>query len=175
MIHGIDQYLTSLGCLVLSEDSIAHHTKKADTDVLNQWTYHARLYAVAEYVAKINSPDLLLVQLVSFGCGVDAITADEVRAILEDSSQLYTQIKIDETSNLGAIRIRLRSMLAAADSQWNPKGSSSLQNLKREQKPDHETEEKYDQSSKPTGIHQRNETNPYHPFSKHARHSFPLS
>ncbi|WP_283651037.1 acyl-CoA dehydratase activase [Ileibacterium valens] len=175
VIHGIDQYLTSLGCLVLSEDSIAHHTKKADTDVLNQWTYHARLYAAAEYVAKINSPDLLLVQLVSFGCGVDAITADEVRAILEDSSQLYTQIKIDETSNLGAIRIRLRSMLAAADSQWNPKGSSSLQNLKREQKPDHETEEKYDQSSKPTGIHQRNETNPYHPFSKHARHSFPLS
>lgn len=68
VIHGIDQYLTSLGCLVLSEDSIAHHTKKADTDVLNQWTYHARLYAVAEYVAKS-------IVLICFWCSLSVLDA----------------------------------------------------------------------------------------------------
>lgn len=81
--------------------------------VLNQWTYHARLYDAANYVRK--QPDMELVQLVSFGCGVDAITSDEVRRIMEEGDRLYTQIKIDEINNLGAVRIRLRSLLAAVE------------------------------------------------------------
>ena len=83
------------------------------TTVLNQWTYHARLYAAAKYVG--GKPNMNLVQLVSFGCGVDAITTDEVRSILEKNDKIYTQIKIDEISNLGAIKIRLRSLFAALE------------------------------------------------------------
>ncbi len=79
--------------------------------VLNQWTYHARMYDAARYVTK--HKNMQMVQLVSFGCGLDAITTDEVRDILESSNKLYTQIKIDEISNLGAARIRLRSLIAA--------------------------------------------------------------
>src|SRR5699024_4890748 len=80
-------------------------------DVLNQWTYHARLYNAAKYVTQ--NADMELIQLVSFGCGIDAITTDEVRSILESAGKLYTQLKIDEISNLGAVRIRLRSLLGA--------------------------------------------------------------
>ena len=83
--------------------------------VLNQWTYHSRLYAAAEYVT--TQPDMQLVQLVSFGCGIDAITTDEVRAILERGGKLYTQLKIDEINNLGAVKIRIRSLLAAMDAR----------------------------------------------------------
>ena len=83
--------------------------------VLNQWTYHARLYRAAEYAA--SHENINLVQLVSFGCGIDAITTDEVRSILERSGKLYTQIKIDEINNLGVVKIRLRSMLAAIEEQ----------------------------------------------------------
>ena len=83
------------------------------TTVLNQWTYHARLYAAAKYIG--DKPNMNLVQLVSFGCGVDAITTDEVRTILESENKIYTQIKIDEITNLGAVRIRLRSLFAALD------------------------------------------------------------
>ena len=82
---------------------------------LNQWTYHARLYAAARYIT--TQKDMNLVQLVSFGCGVDAITTDEVREILESKDKIYTQIKIDEITNLGAVRIRLRSLFAAIDQQ----------------------------------------------------------
>ena len=82
-------------------------------NVLNQWTYHARLYNAAKYVSQ--QPDMQLIQLVSFGCGIDAITTDEVRSILENPKnpypKLYTQIKIDEINNLGAAKIRIRSML----------------------------------------------------------------
>ena len=91
-------------------------TKKGDVvkvDVLNQWTYHARLYRAADFVSK--NKNVNLVQLVSFGCGLDAITADEVRSILEKNGKLYTQIKIDEINNLGVVKIRLRSMLAAIE------------------------------------------------------------
>ena len=77
--------------------------------MLNQWTYHARLYAAAKYCC--SQPDMDLVQLVSFGCGVDAITTDETREILREGGKLYTQLKIDEITNLGAVRIRLRSCL----------------------------------------------------------------
>ena len=82
----------------------------------NQWTYHARLYAAASYIASRPEQERLhLVQLVSFGCGVDAITADEVRSILQQSGKDYTQIKIDEISNMGAVTIRLRSLFAVID------------------------------------------------------------
>ena len=81
--------------------------------VLNQWTYHARLYRAARFACR--NPDVELVQLVSFGCGVDAITTDEVRRILEENNKLYTQIKIDEITNLGAVKIRFRSLLGALE------------------------------------------------------------
>ena len=81
--------------------------------VLNQWTYHARLYNSAKYVT--TQKDMELIQLVSFGCGIDAITTDEVRAILESGGKMYTQLKIDEINNLGAVKIRIRSLLEAMD------------------------------------------------------------
>jgi predicted nucleotide-binding protein (sugar kinase/HSP70/actin superfamily) len=87
--------------------------KKFPTTVLNQWTYHSRLYAAARYCT--TQPDMDLVQLVSFGCGVDAITTDETREILQAGGKLYTQLKIDEITNLGAVNIRLRSLFAALD------------------------------------------------------------
>ncbi|MBQ2999791.1 MAG: 2-hydroxyacyl-CoA dehydratase [Clostridia bacterium] len=111
--HGIDKLATSLGFVVVSEDSVCHLAEPASVRVLNQWTYHARLYRAARYAAEHS--DTELVQLVSFGCGVDAITTDEVRSILEVSGKFYTQIKIDEITNLGAVRIRLRSLIGALE------------------------------------------------------------
>lgn len=111
--HGIDQLAQSLGLVVVSEDSICQLAPLPEVHVLNQWTYHARLYRAAQYAAMHD--DVELVQLVSFGCGVDAITSDEVRAILERNGKIYTQIKIDEITNLGAVKIRLRSLLGALD------------------------------------------------------------
>ena len=113
--HGIGKLLTSLDMAVLSEDSVFQRGDLVKVNVLNQWTYHARLYRAAEYVTKHD--DINLVQLVSFGCGIDAITTDEVRSILESRGKLYTQIKIDEINNLGVVKIRLRSMLAAIEEQ----------------------------------------------------------
>ena len=111
--HGIDKLATALGFVVVSEDSVCHLGERVETRVLNQWTYHARLYRAARYA--IEHADTELVQLVSFGCGVDAITTDEVRSILESRGKLYTQIKIDEITNLGAVKIRLRSLLGALE------------------------------------------------------------
>ena len=111
--HGINKLITSLGAAVITEDSVSDEVKRFHTGVLNQWTYHARLYAAAKYVG--DRPDMNLVQLVSFGCGVDAITTDEVREILESEGKIYTQIKIDEITNLGAVKIRLRSLFAALE------------------------------------------------------------
>ena len=111
--HGIDKLAASLGFAVVSEDSVCHLAAKPEVQVLNQWTYHARLYRAAEFAAE--NPDVELVQLVSFGCGVDAITTDEVRAILERRGKFYTQIKIDEITNLGAVKIRLRSLIGALE------------------------------------------------------------
>lgn len=111
--HGINKLLTSLGVAVLSEDSVFERGDAVKVDVLNQWTYHARLYRAADFVSRRKNVNL--VQLVSFGCGLDAITTDEVRAILERNGKLYTQIKIDEINNLGVVKIRLRSMLAAIE------------------------------------------------------------
>ncbi|MBO5938934.1 MAG: 2-hydroxyacyl-CoA dehydratase [Clostridia bacterium] len=111
--HGIDKLATSLGFCVVSEDSVCHLAEPAPVRVLNQWTYHARLYRAARYASE--HADTELVQLVSFGCGVDAITTDEVRSILEQNGKFYTQIKIDEITNLGAVRIRLRSLIGALE------------------------------------------------------------
>jgi len=111
--HGIDKLAASLGFVVVSEDSVCHLADPAPVHVLNQWTYHARLYRAARYACE--NTDVQLVQLVSFGCGVDAITTDEVRRILEESGKLYTQIKIDEITNLGAVKIRLRSLIGALE------------------------------------------------------------
>ena len=113
--HGIDRLLSSFGLVVITEDALAYRAPKEPVRVLNQWTYHARLYSAAEYIT--TQPDMQLVQLVSFGCGIDAITTDEVRRILEDGDKLYTQLKIDEINNLGAVRIRIRSLLAAIDAR----------------------------------------------------------
>nr|WP_314166273.1 acyl-CoA dehydratase activase [uncultured Campylobacter sp.] len=106
--HGIDRYLNSLGFIVLSEDALP--LSRVQTKSLNQWTYHARLYSAARFVCKY--PRMQLVQLVSFGCGIDAITGDEVRDILRQNGKIYTQLKIDEVTNLGAVKIRLRSLKA---------------------------------------------------------------
>ena len=111
--HGIDHLITRHGAAVVTEDSISNRVQKFPTSVLNQWTYHSRLYAAAKYCT--TQKDMDLVQLVSFGCGVDAITTDETREILQRGNKLYTQLKIDEITNLGAVNIRLRSLFAALD------------------------------------------------------------
>ncbi len=108
--HGIPKMIRSLNVVVLSEDAINHLVDTPSVNVLNQWTYHTRLYDVAKLIKSY--PNMSLVQLVSFGCGLDAITSDEVKRLLEEDRQLYTQIKIDEISNLGAVNIRLRSLLS---------------------------------------------------------------
>ena len=113
--HGLDRLICELGAVVVTEDSVYSHENKFRTTVLNQWTYHSRLYLAAKYVSEQPAENRMnLVQFVSFGCGVDAITSDEVRGILEDAGKIYTQIKIDEVTNTGAARIRLRSLFAAA-------------------------------------------------------------
>lgn len=109
--HGIHKLITSLGMAVVTEQSVAPLAHTPELGVLNQWTYHSRLYKAAQFVT--TQPDMQLVQLVSFGCGIDAITTDEVRSILESKGKLYTQLKIDEINNLGAAKIRLRSLAAA--------------------------------------------------------------
>ena len=110
--HGIDTLITSLGLCVLTEDSISIQTEvKRPIRVVDQWVFHARLYAAADYVGKHDN--LELVQLNSFGCGVDAVTTDQVEEILTSYGKMYTLIKIDEINNLGAVRIRIRSLLAS--------------------------------------------------------------
>ncbi|NLY19692.1 MAG: 2-hydroxyacyl-CoA dehydratase [Tissierellia bacterium] len=110
--HGIPELIESLGLVVISEDSISHET---DIDgrlrVLDQWNYHSRLYRAAKYVGE--HPDLEMIQLNSFGCGLDAVTTDQVNDILKSYHKIYTVLKIDEVNNLGAIKIRLRSLLEA--------------------------------------------------------------
>ena len=117
--HGIDTLITRFGAAVVTEDAISHQVEKFSTTVLNQWTYHSRLYAAARYCC--SQPDMDLVHLVSFGCGVDAITSDETREILQAGGKLYTQLKIDEITNLGAVRIRLRSLFAALEEREEDK------------------------------------------------------
>lgn len=112
--HGIDTLITSLGLCVLTEDSIANLDEaKRPLRVVDQWMFHARLYAAAEFVGKHDN--LELIQLNSFGCGVDAVTTDQVEEILSSYEKMYTLIKIDEVNNLGAVRIRIRSLLASME------------------------------------------------------------
>ena len=112
--HGIPELISSYGLYVFTEDSLPI---EADTNlslrVVDQWVYHSRLYQAAKFVSRRD--DLELIQLNSFGCGLDAVTTDQVSEILEKSNKLYTLLKIDEVSNLGAVRIRIRSLLAAMD------------------------------------------------------------
>ncbi|MBQ4217532.1 MAG: 2-hydroxyacyl-CoA dehydratase, partial [Clostridiales bacterium] len=110
--HGIPEMINSLGLAVLTEDSVARAGMlMRPIRVIDQWMYHTRLYEAAAFV--ITRPDLELVQLTSFGCGLDAVTSDQVQEILESSGKLYTLLKIDEVSNLGAARIRMRSLVVA--------------------------------------------------------------
>lgn len=113
--HGIDRLITSLGLAVVTEEAVAGKGSAAPLHVLNQWSYHTRLYNAAAYVA--TRDDMEFVQLVSFGCGIDAITGDELRDILERNGKFYTQVKIDEITNLGAAKIRLRSLIAAMEAR----------------------------------------------------------
>ncbi len=110
--HGIDQLIIRQGAAVVTEDAVSCFEEKFDTSVLNQWTYHSRLYAAAKYCTA--QPDMDLVQLVSFGCGLDAITTDETREILQAGGKLYTQLKIDEITNLA----RSTSGCAACSPRW---------------------------------------------------------
>ena len=110
--HGIPDMIAGFGLAVLTEDSISHLGKvERPVVVSDQWMYHSRLYAAASYVK--NTDDLDLVQLNSFGCGLDAVTTDQVSDILTGSDKIYTVLKIDEVNNLGAARIRIRSLIAA--------------------------------------------------------------
>jgi len=112
--HGMAELITGYGVAVLTEDSIAHLGKvERPLNVVDQWTYHSRLYAAAYFVRE--QPMIELVQLNSFGCGLDAVTIDEVHQILAATGKIYTCIKIDEVSNLGSARIRIRSLFAAID------------------------------------------------------------
>ena len=114
--HAIPELLTTFGLAVLTEDSIAHLGQiDRPIRVVDQWMYHTRLYAAAKVATQ--RTDLDLIQLNSFGCGLDALTTDQVQEILEASGKIYTVLKIDEVSNLGAARIRIRSLLAALKDQ----------------------------------------------------------
>ena len=111
--HGLDRLANSLDFVVLSEDSVPLVEGEKIHNVLNQWTYHARMYNAARFTGAHEHMEL--VQMVSFGCGLDAVTSDELKEILHRKNKLYTQIKIDEISNLGAVKIRLRSLIAVMD------------------------------------------------------------
>jgi predicted CoA-substrate-specific enzyme activase len=122
--HGIDELVTSLGFAVITEDAIADFAGGKQTrSVLNQWTFQARMYDAARYAAA--QPDMEFVQLVSFGCGTDAITTDELRDIMTAHGRLFTSVKIDEITNLGAVKIRLRSLIAARNSRILESGAEA--------------------------------------------------
>ena len=122
--HAIPELLTSFGLAVFTEDSIAYMGQlERPLRAVDQWMYHTRLYRAAKIVTQRN--DLDLVQLNSFGCGLDAITTDQVQEILEGSGKIYTVLKIDEVSNLGAARIRVRSLLAALKDQADERAEAA--------------------------------------------------
>jgi predicted CoA-substrate-specific enzyme activase len=110
--HGIPELINTYGVAVLTEDSVSHlGNVDRPTIVVDQWMYHSRLYAAASFVR--TQPNLELIQLNSFGCGLDAVTTDQVNDILSKSGKIYTVLKIDEVNNLGAAKIRIRSLLSA--------------------------------------------------------------
>ncbi len=125
--HGIPELIASYGFTVFTEDSLpVDISPERPLRVLDQWVYHSRLYAAAEFVR--SRDDMELIQLNSFGCGLDAVTTDQVNEILEGSNKLYTVLKIDEVNNLGAVRIRIRSLISAMRMRRK-------QNIKAEPKP----------------------------------------
>lgn len=110
--HGVAEMIQSYGLAVLSEDSVSHlAAAERPLRVVDQWVYHSRLYDAAAYVAR--QPNLELIQLNSFGCGLDAVTVDQVKEILATGDKIHTVIKLDEVNNLGSARIRVRSLMAA--------------------------------------------------------------
>ena len=113
--HGINDLITSFGFVLITEDALSYLEGYEPRRVLNQWTFQSRMYNAARYVC--TQPDMQVIQLVSFGCGTDAITTDEMRSILEEGGKLYTQLKIDDINNLGAVKIRIRSLMAAMDAR----------------------------------------------------------
>ncbi len=118
--HGIPSLITSLGMAVLTEDSVEHLGQlERPIRVLDQWTYHSRLYRAAEFIG--TQKNLELIQLNSFGCGLDAVTTDQVNEILSRHGKIYTNLKIDEISNLGAAKIRIRSLIAALEERKDKK------------------------------------------------------
>ncbi len=122
--HALPELIASFGFAVLTEDSVAHLVKpERPIRVVDQWMFHSRLYAAARFVTMRN--DLDLIQLNSFGCGLDALTTDQVQEILESSGKIYTVLKIDEVSNLGAARIRIRSLMAALKDQEAERAAES--------------------------------------------------
>ena len=124
--HGIPEMITSYGVAVLTEDSVSHLTKPdRPLIVSDQWMYHSRLYAAAAYVRTVENLDLI--QLNSFGCGLDAVTTDQVNDILSGSGKIYTCLKIDEVNNLGAARIRIRSLLSALRAREENKIERTIQ------------------------------------------------
>ena len=124
--HGIDTLITSLGLAVLTEDSISNQVDiKRPLRVVDQWMFHSRLYAAADFVGK--NDNLELVQLNSFGCGVDAVTTDQVEEILRSYNKMYTLIKIDEVNNLGAVKIRIRSLLASMNKRNTQKAAGDYE------------------------------------------------
>lgn len=126
--HGIPELITSLGLAVISEDGIARNVEiDSRLRVLDQWNYHSRLYRAAKFVGE--HENLELVQLNSFGCGIDAVTTDQVQYILESYNKIYTALKIDEVSNLGAVKIRIRSLLEAAEKREFEKIDAELEGL----------------------------------------------
>lgn len=126
--HGIPELITSLGLAVISEDGIARNIEiDSRLRVLDQWNYHSRLYRAAKFVGE--HENLELVQLNSFGCGIDAVTTDQVQYILESYNKIYTALKIDEVSNLGAVKIRIRSLLEAAEKREFEKIDAEFEGL----------------------------------------------
>lgn len=123
--HGIPKVITTLGMVVLSEDSIAHLTQSMDNmplRVVDQWTYHGRVYRAANQVAQI--PELDMIQLNSFGCGLDSVVIEQASDLMEQAGKIYTSIKIDEVNNLGAARIRIRSLKAALEERKPEKNAN---------------------------------------------------
>ncbi len=123
--HGIPELITSYGIAVLSEDSISHLGEEIKLNSVDQWAYHSRLYTAADYVAK--NDNLELIQLNSFGCGIDAIDVDQVHEILKAHSKIHTVLKIDEVANLGSVKIRVRSLLAAI----KQRGTGAIKTVKK--------------------------------------------
>lgn len=128
--HGIPALIESMGVPVVTEDAVAHLAPQPEhLDVVNQWTFHSRLYRAASLV--LRSPQAELVQLVSFGCGIDAITSEQVKRLLEPSGKIFTMLKIDEGEALGSVKIRLRSLLAAVESRRTARRTIPIELVRR--------------------------------------------